>query len=178
MFLACHLFTSSVHTTEHLIRSIIGFKTFELDSHFDHVSFNKQFHHQQLGATFDEEFNQLLTLFDPMQQRAILQAKDSNISSWLSILPLAESQFDLSILSAQQEFRDGLALHYKKTLLSLPSVCDGYGVPFNIEHALDCCFVIVGIMRFGMLLVTLLLWLSFLLLRSQLCKMDPLMLIL
>ena len=94
-----------------------------LDSHCDHVSFNKQSHSQQLGATFNEEFDQLLTLFDPMQQQAILRAKDSNISSWLSVLPLATSQFDLSA----QEFRDGLALHYKKQLLSLPSVCEVVG---------------------------------------------------
>ena len=71
-----------------------------------------------------------------MQQRAILRAKGSNISSWLSVLPLARSQFDLSA----QEFRDGLALRYKKPLLSLPSVCDGCGAPFSIEHALDCRF--------------------------------------
>ena len=87
MPLASHLFTSSVHVTKHLVRSIVGFETFELDSNFDHVSFNKQSHRQHLGATFDEEFDQLLTLFDPMQQWAILRAKDSNISSWLSVLP-------------------------------------------------------------------------------------------
>ena len=71
-----------------------------------------------------------------MQQRAILRAKDSNISSWLSVLPSARNQFDLSA----QEFRDGLALRYKKPLLCLPSVCDGCGAPFSIEHALDCHF--------------------------------------
>ena len=75
-------------------------------------------------------------LLCPMQQRAILRAKGSNISSWLSVLPLARSQFDLSA----QEFRDGLALRYKKPLLSLPSVCDGCGAPFSIEHAVDCRF--------------------------------------
>jgi len=42
-------------------------------------------------------------------------------------------------LSAQ-EFCDGLALRYKKPLLSLPSVYDGCGASFSIEHALDCCF--------------------------------------
>ena len=73
-------------------------------SHFDCVSFNTQFHHPQLGATFDEEFDQLLTLFDPMLQPAILRVKDGNIPSWLSVLPLARSQFDLSA----QEFRDSL----------------------------------------------------------------------
>ena len=54
----------------------------------------------------------------------------------VSVLPLARSQFDLSA----QEFRDGLALRYKKPLLSLPSVCDGCGAPLSIEHALDCRF--------------------------------------
>ena len=40
--LASHLFNSSVAGIEHPIRSIIGFETFELDSHFDCVSSNKQ----------------------------------------------------------------------------------------------------------------------------------------
>ena len=57
MSLASHLFTSSVSAIEHLVRFIVGFETFELDSYFDHVSFNKQFHLQQLGATFDEGFD-------------------------------------------------------------------------------------------------------------------------
>ena len=133
--LASHLFTS-VCGTEHLVRSIVGFETFEMDSHFDHVLCNKQFHCQQLDATFDEEFDQLLTLLDPIQQRGILRAKDSNIFSWLSVLPLSRSQFDFSA----QEFRDYFALRYNKPLLSLPFVCDGYGAPFSTEHALDCCF--------------------------------------
>ena len=65
--LTSHLFTSSVRATKHLVISIVGFETFKSDSHFDHVSFNEQSHRQQLGVTFDEEFDQLLTLFDPMQ---------------------------------------------------------------------------------------------------------------
>ena len=175
MPLGSHLFTSSVRATKQLVRSIVGFETFELDSHFDHVSFNEQSHCQQLGVTFDEEFDQLLTLFDPMQQRAILRAKDSNISSWLSVLPLARRQFDLSA----QEFRDGLALCYKKPLLSLPPVCDGCGAPFSIEHTLDCRFEGLVTRRhnevqdaFGDLAP--LVWA--LLLRIQLCMMDLLVL--
>ena len=54
----------------------------------------------------------------------------------MSVLPLARCQFDLSA----QEFRDGLALRYRKPLLSLPSVCDGCGAPFSVEHSLDCRF--------------------------------------
>ena len=33
--LAFHLFNSSVRSTEHLVSSIVGFETFELDTHFD-----------------------------------------------------------------------------------------------------------------------------------------------
>ena len=136
MSLASHLFNSSVQATEHLARSIVGLEKFELDSHFDHVSLNRLHCRQQLSIIFDDEFDQLFALFDPLQQRAILRAKDGNISSWLSVLPLARSQFDLSA----QEFRDGLALRYRKPLLSLPSVCDGCGAPFSVDHALDCRF--------------------------------------
>jgi len=77
----------------------------------------------------------LLPSFDSTQRRAILQARDGNTSSWLSVLPLERSQFDLSA----QEFRDSLALHYRKPLLCLPAACDECGAPFSIEHALDCC---------------------------------------
>ena len=136
MSLAFHLFNSSVRGTEHLVKSIVHFETFELDSQFDCVSSNKLSYHQQLGVNFDEEFSQLLPLFDSKQQRTISHAKDCNISAWLSVLPLARSQFDL----LAQEFRDGLALHYRKPILSLSSVCDGCGAPVSIEHALDCRF--------------------------------------
>ena len=54
--LASRLFNSSVCGTKHLVRSIVGLKTFELDSHFDYVSFNKLDYRQQLNAIFDEEF--------------------------------------------------------------------------------------------------------------------------
>ena len=55
------------------------------------------------------------------------------MSSQLSVVPLESHHFDLS----PQEFRDALALHYKKPLLDLPPFCDGCGVPFIVEHALD-----------------------------------------
>ena len=87
--LALHLFNPSVHGTEHLVKSIIGFEIFELDSHFDCVSSNKLSYRQQLGINFDMEFGQLLPLFDSKQQRTISCAKDGNISAWLSVLPLA-----------------------------------------------------------------------------------------
>ena len=37
-----------------------------------------------------------------------------------------------------QEFRDALALHYRKALLNVPSGCDGCGAPFSLDHTLVC----------------------------------------
>ena len=79
--LAFHFFNSFVHITEHLVKSIVGFEIFELDTHFDYcVSFNILSYRQQLCVNFDEEFGQLLPLFDSKQQRAISLAKDGNIN--------------------------------------------------------------------------------------------------
>ena len=64
----------------------------------------------------------------------ILRERHSNLSSWLSVVPLESHHFDLS----PQEFRDALTLCYKKPLLDLPPFCDGCGAPFIVEHALDC----------------------------------------
>ena len=61
-------------------------------------------------------FDQLIGLFDSLQQWAILRAKDCNLSSWLSVMPLESDHFDLF----PQEFRDAIALHYRKPLLDLP----------------------------------------------------------
>jgi len=65
--LASHLFNSSVCGTKHLIISIVELETFQLDSHFDCISFNRLHYHQQLNTIFDEEFGQLLALFDSIQ---------------------------------------------------------------------------------------------------------------
>ena len=64
---------------------------------------------------YTNEFDRLLPSFDPSQQRTILRAREQHISSWLSVMPVKKSQFDLSA----QEFRDGLALRYRKPLLLL-----------------------------------------------------------
>ena len=64
-----------------------------------------------------------------------MKAKDCN-SVWLSVIPLECHHFSLTC----QEFRDALALQYRKPLLNMPAYCDGGG-SFNVEHALDCLVV-------------------------------------
>ena len=89
----------------------------------------------------------LHTLFDPMQPWAILWPKDSNIFSWLSVLPLARSQFEF----LAQKFRDG-----QQHL--------GLSMPFIVALR---AWSLVGIMTFEMLLVILLLWFRLLLLKAS-----------
>ena len=39
-----------------------------------------------------------------------------------------------------QEFRDALALRYRKLMLNLLGCCDGCGATFTIDPTLDCHF--------------------------------------
>lgn len=57
------------------------------------------------------------------------------MSLWLNILPVSKHHFDLS----PQDFRDALAIRYRKPLLDFPLHCDGCGSDFDLSHALSCC---------------------------------------
>ena len=124
----------SVRSTAVLTRSIVHAMEFELDDHIEAVMQAKSHHRRLMSDIFTDLFNSLLPSFDLHRHRAILRAKECNLSSWLAVLPIEKDQFDLSA----QEFRDGLALRYRKPLLCLPSNCDGCGASFTVTHALDC----------------------------------------
>ena len=79
-------------------------------------------------------FDNIITEIDLIQQRAVLRAKEEKISSWLNFIPVAKHNFDLTA----QEFRDSLAIRYKKPLLEVPPYCDGCNAPFDLSHALSC----------------------------------------
>ena len=49
-------------------------------------------------------------------------------------MPMMGNNFDLTA----QEFRDVLAIRYKKPLLSIPPFCDGCGSPSSLDHFLIC----------------------------------------
>ena len=130
---ANHCFDTSIGSTTFLCKSILGTASFELDGHVHCAQSAKALNAQVASGYFTTLFNNLIGQFNPCQQHAILQAKACN-SSWLSVVPLAAHQFDLTC----QEFRDALALQYRKPLLNLPPYCDGCGAPFSVDHALDC----------------------------------------
>ena len=129
-----YCYDSSVRSTLLLCKSILWSATFEFDAHVETVQSARRSDRQYKIDCFTVVFGQLIGMFDSLQQRAVLRAKDSNLSSWLSVVPLESHHFNLS----PQEFRDPLALHYRKPLLDLPPFCDGCGAPFTVEHSLDC----------------------------------------
>ena len=103
-------------TTTSLVKFITGSLSFELDTHIATVSLAKDQHRVSLNEYFNGKFNALLPQLNPLQQRAVLRAKEFNLSGWLSVIPLERDQFYLS----PQEFRDALALRYRKPTLNLP----------------------------------------------------------
>ena len=54
--------------------------------------------------------------------------------SWLNAIPVARHKFDLTA----QEYKDYLAIRYKKPLLEVPPNCDGCNAPFDLSHAFSC----------------------------------------
>ena len=77
-----------------------------MDTHVATVSLAKDHYPASMNEYFNTKFESLFSQLDLLQQRAVLRAKEFNLSGWLSVLPLARDQFDLS----PQEFRDALAL--------------------------------------------------------------------
>ena len=120
MNIAPIVYESSVRSTILLVKSIIGKVPFEFDAHVNAVLSSRTVDHQVKSEFFHQKFDELLPSFDSVRRRAILRAKEFNISSWLSVLPLKSYHFDLSA----QEFRDSLALRYRKPLLCIPSTCE------------------------------------------------------
>ena len=114
--MSAHYYDSSVRSTMLLHQFTLGRVTFELDTHIETVQSAKRSDQQSKFEHSTVAFDQLIDLFDSLQQRSILRLKDTNLSSWLSVVPLESHHFDLS----PQEFRDALALHYKKPLLDIP----------------------------------------------------------
>ena len=79
-------------------------------------------------------FADVIVQLDTMQQRGVNRVKNEKMSSWLNVVPTAKHEFDLS----EQEFRDALAIRYRKPLLGIPPYCDGCSAPFDLTHALSC----------------------------------------
>ena len=134
--------TSTDHTNYTTSRRLICLITDVLNGNaiFDIDEYSVNFHSVREEVTrardvsLERLFQDTLLQLNDVQQRAVIRAKDEKMSSWLTVLPVAKHHFDLSA----QEFRDALAIRYRKPLLGIPPNCDGCGAPFDLSHALSC----------------------------------------
>ena len=82
----------------------------------------------------EELLGELLNELPAHQNRAVKRIKEGSLSAWLTALPIAAENFDLS----EMEFRDASSVRYNKNLNASPSFCDGCQSPFTLRHALAC----------------------------------------
>ena len=78
--------------------------------------------------------SQLIASLLPLAQRTLSRVVKGNASGWLTVLPLRQEGYDLT----STQFRDQLAIRYGHEPSHLPSLCDGCGASFTLQHALDC----------------------------------------
>ena len=106
----------SRRSCQSIIGAIKGLVQFEIQSHLSTIAGVKSDYKKSIELNYEEDFNTVIVRFDKNRQRAINRSKDGRLSGWLTVLPIAKFHFDLS----PQEFRDALALRYKKPLLRVP----------------------------------------------------------
>jgi len=107
---------------------------FEPSLHEDLLLVARRRYQKQLDAKNRDLFTAVCSELDPSHQRALKCSLDNDLSIWLSVMPTKRDCFDLTA----QEFRDTLAVRYKKLLLSIPPQCDGCGAPSTLDHFLIC----------------------------------------
>ena len=123
---------SATHTIVDSIRNSLGF---ELDVHDDNVFISAHRNYlQTCDRLFTDLFSVICLKLDPLHAHALQRAKMNDLSGWLSVMPTERDNFDLTA----QEFRDALAICYKKPLLSIRPFCDGCGSPSSLDYFLIC----------------------------------------
>ena len=128
------LYAASRHATEVIVSAIKDATPFEPSVHDDLVFVAQRHYQKQLDVRQEALFSEVCQELDPLHQRAVRRARANDLSMWLSVVPIEKNNFDLTAL----QFRDALAVRYKKPLLSIPPHCDGCGAPSSLDHFLIC----------------------------------------
>ena len=127
-------FTISRKATNEIVTAIKHGFSFEPEAHDEMMRETKQSAYKDKEMRHNDVFLRVMKDFSTLQGRAILRSKGEKNSGWLTSIPSRKNQTDLSA----QEFRDALAIRYRRPLLNTPEMCDGCGALFNLSHALSC----------------------------------------
>ena len=132
--LAIPLFAASRSATRSIVDSIRYVQGFELDVYDDLIVSAHRSYQQVCNDLYNDMFSTITCKLYPPHLRALQRSRTNDLSCWLSVMPIEKDKFDLTA----QEFRDALAIRYKKPLLNIPSSCDGCGFPSSLDHFLVC----------------------------------------
>ena len=128
------LYSTSRKITDVIISSLKEHTEFCYTDHLDVIARVHADLLKEKELVFEEKFVSIVTHLNSEQRRSLQRVKDAKMSSWLNVLPVVRHNFDLSAV----EFRDALAIRYRKPLLNIPSDCDGCGATLSLSHALSC----------------------------------------
>ena len=117
-----------------LYDAIVDQHGFSHEDHRKQMSRLRKKHHRIVEEKQEELLGELLNELPADQNRAVKRINEGSFSAWLTALPIAAENFDLS----EVEFRDALSVRYSKNLIASPTFCDGCQSPFTLRHALMC----------------------------------------
>ena len=117
-----------------LYDAIVDQHGFSHEDHRKQMSRLRKKHHRIVEEKQEELLGELLNELPADQVRAVKRINEGSFSAWLTALPIAAENFDLS----EVEFRDALSVRYSKNLIASPTFCDGCQSPFTLRHALMC----------------------------------------
>ena len=132
--MSVHSFSASRLGSEQIVSYMRDGGRFLVGDHFETFArASRNSRHLQVES--DESLLvDILGSFDDGKARAVRRAVDGKCSNWLNVVPVANFRFDLS----EKEFRDAPALRYYRSIVALPTMCDGCGAPTSVDHALNC----------------------------------------
>ena len=115
-----------------LYDAIVDQHDFSHEDHRKQMSRSRKKHHRIKEEKHEELLGEFLNELPADHVRAIKRINEGSLSLWLTALPIAAENFDLSEL----EFWDALSVRYNKNLIASPTFCDGCQSPFTLRHAL------------------------------------------
>ena len=127
-------FSSSREGASVLVDAIHGVTEFSLTAHLDLLGRVRNDISRKREVDVQSTLSSLLESLPSSVCCTVRRTVDFQSSGWLTVLPLACHQFDLSA----QQFLDALSLRYHRSLSMMSSSCDGCGSAFSLSHALDC----------------------------------------